>query len=174
MRARLVAGMGGCKETNGRVCGELQIQRSTMLPYGNSICEFSISYEWTISRPRLTRYCKLVLVCVPITIEECFNIDLIASLVPLCPRVIGFSHSGVHAHLGCRRNRSTHAQHSVSVRRGEPKDIQALGWCPGSVVFFLQLFLRIVHKQTQRIFPIRDLLQSNFCTLPKISSEDVN
>jgi hypothetical protein len=145
-----------------------------MLSNGNDSCEFLIRYELTLYRPRLTRYCKLVLVGVPITIEEWFNVDLIASLFPLCPRCIGFPHSGVHAYLGCRRNKSTRAQHSMSVRRGESKDRQALGWRPGSVIFFLQFFLYIVHKQAQRILPIWELLQSNFCTLPEISSEDVN
>jgi hypothetical protein len=62
----------------------------------------------------------------------------------------------------------------VSVPKGELKDIQALDWCPGLVVFFLQFFLHIFNKQTQRIFPIWDLLQSNFCTLPEISIEDMN
>jgi hypothetical protein len=145
-----------------------------MLSNGNDIYDFSIRHDRTICGPRLTRYYKLVLVGVPIIVEERSNVDLIASLLPLCPRWIGFPHADIHAHLGCRRNKSIHAQHSVSVRRGESKDIQVFGWCPDSVVFFLQFFLHIVHKQTQRIFPIWDLLQSNFCTLPEISSEDVN
>jgi hypothetical protein len=105
-----------------------------MLSNSQDICDRSIRYERAISRPRLTRYCKLVIFSVPIVIKEQSNVDLIAGLYPLCPWWIGFPHSGVHMHLGCRRNRSTHSSHLLIACRRESRTY--MGWAGVQVRLF--------------------------------------
>ena len=48
-------------------------------------------------------------------------------------------------------------------------DIRALCWCPGVVVSHLYFYLHIFYKQPQRIRPIWDVLQCNFCMLVEMS-----
>ena len=43
----------------------------------------------------------------------------------------------LHAHLGCRRNISTHTKPSICVYSEETRDIRALGWCPGPITILL-------------------------------------
>ena len=63
----------------------------------------------------------------------------------------------------------------MSVSIGNRKDIQALCWCPGVIVFHLLYFsLPIVYRQPQRIRPIWDVLQCDFCMLTKMSGMDAN
>ena len=76
--------------------------------------------------------------------------------------------------LGCRRNTSIHAHPLISVCIGELVDIQALCWCPGVIVFPLYFSLHIFYKQLQRIRPIWNVLQCDFCMLAKMSGMDVN
>ena len=63
----------------------------------------------------------------------------------------------------------------MSVRIGGRRDIRALCWCPGVIVFHLYFSrLFIVYKQPQRICPIWDVLQCYFCMLAQMSGVDVN
>ena len=62
----------------------------------------------------------------------------------------------------------------MSVRNEEIRDIRALYWCPGVIVSLLYFSLQIIYKQPQRIRPIWDVLQFNFCMLAKMSGLDVN
>ena len=84
------------------------------------------------------------------------------------------SHSDLSADLGCRRNISIYAHPLVSGRIGEIRDILALHWCPGVVVFPLYFALHIFYKQAQRILSIWDVLQCDFCMLAGMSGVDVN
>ena len=83
-------------------------------------------------------------------------------------------HSDLSADLGCRRNISIHVHPPLSVRIGEIRDIQALCWCPDVIVFPLYLSLHIFYEQPQRIRPIWDVLQCDFCMSAKMSGIDVN
>src|SRR5258706_3991417 len=78
------------------------------------------------------------------------------------------------ADLGCRRNISIHEHPPMSVRIGEIRDIRALYRCPGVIVSHLYFSLRIFYKQPQRIRPIWDVLQCDFCVLARMSRMDVN
>ena len=49
----------------------------------------------------------------------------------------------------------------------------ALSRCPGVIVFHLYFSLPVVYEQSQRIRPIRDVLQCDFCMLGKMSGVDV-
>src|SRR5258706_11600767 len=69
------------------------------------------------------------------------------------------------ADLGCRRNISIYAHPLVSGRIKEIRHVLALCWCPGVVVFPTQFALHIFYKQPQRILPIWDVLQCDFCML---------
>ena len=62
----------------------------------------------------------------------------------------------------------------MSVRIGNIKDIQALYWCPGVIVVPLYFSLHIFYKQPQRIRPIWDVLQCDFCMSADVSGMDVN
>ena len=66
-----------------------------------------------------------------------------------------------------------HAHQPMSVRIGEVRDIQALCWCPGVIVSHLYFSLHIFYKQPQRIRPIWDVLQYDFCMLAIVSGMDV-
>ena len=57
---------------------------------------------------------------------------------------------------------------------GKMRDILALDWCPGVVVFHLQLALHISYKQPQRISPMWNVFQYDFCMLGEMSGMDVN
>ena len=83
-------------------------------------------------------------------------------------------HSDLSADLGRRRSISIHANPPISVRIGETRDIRALCWCPGVDVSHLYFSLHIFYKQPQRIRPIWDVLQCDFCMLVKMSGMDVN
>ena len=83
-------------------------------------------------------------------------------------------HLDLSPDLGGWRNISIHTRPLVSVRMRETKDILALCWCPGVVVFLLEFFLHIFYKQPQRILSIRDILQCDFCMVAKMSDMDVN
>jgi hypothetical protein len=78
-------------------------------------------------------------------------------------------HSDLSADLGGWRNISIHAHPLMSVRMRKRKDILALCWCPGEVVFRLQFFLHIFYEQPQRILPILNALQCDFCMLAEMS-----
>ena len=62
----------------------------------------------------------------------------------------------------------------MSLRIGEIRDIRALYWCPGVMVTHMYVYLNIIYKQSQRIRPIWDVLQCDFCMLTKMSGMDVN
>ena len=70
----------------------------------------------------------------PILIKWLSGVDLFDILVLLRPRQISTLDLGLYTHMGCRRNVSTYAQASVSVRSEETDDIQALDWRPAPVV----------------------------------------
>jgi len=84
---------------------------------------------------RLTGYRGLVRFGGLILIEKFLEVNQLASLFLLRPRSMTPLHLDLHAHLGSRRNTSTCALDSDSVRGEEIRDIRALGWCPGPVVF---------------------------------------
>ena len=83
-------------------------------------------------------------------------------------------HSDFSADLCRWRNISIHAHPLVSVHVGKIKDILALCWCPGVLVFLLQFSLHIFYKQPQRILPIWNVLQCDIYMLAGMSSVDVN
>ena len=83
-------------------------------------------------------------------------------------------HSDLSADVGYWRKISIYANTLVSVRIGERRDIRVLCWCPGVVVFPLYCSLHIFYKQPQRILPIWNVLQCNFCLLAGMSGVDVN
>ena len=62
----------------------------------------------------------------------------------------------------------------MSVHIVEIRDIRALYWCPGVIASLLYFSPRIFYKQPQRIRPIWDVLQFDFCMLAKMSGMDVN
>jgi len=62
----------------------------------------------------------------------------------------------------------------VSARIWGIRDIRALCQCPGVVVFPLYFSLHIFYNQPQRILPIWNILQCNFCLLAEMSGVDVN
>ena len=62
----------------------------------------------------------------------------------------------------------------MGIRIGEIKDIRALCWCPCVIVSHLYFFLDIFYEQPQRIRPIWDVLQCDFCMLAKMSGMDVD
>ena len=77
------------------------------------------------------------------------------------------THADLNADLGCRRNVSIHEHTPMSVRIAEIWDIRALCWCPGVIVFPLYFSLHIFYKQPQRIRPIWNVIQYDFCVLAK-------
>ena len=62
----------------------------------------------------------------------------------------------------------------MSVRIGKIRDIRALCWYPGVIVCHLNFSLHIFYKQPQRIRPIWDVLQCDFCMVAEMSDMDVN
>jgi len=100
----------------------------------NDLCA-SLSDVSGLVETTLTRYCKLVAVRGPIVIEKLLDVDQYASLFLLRPWEVAALHLNLHTHLGCRRNIAIYAQGSASVHSEESKDIRALRWCPGPVVF---------------------------------------
>jgi len=64
-------------------------------------------------------------------IEELLKVDHFAIMPLLRPKSDIVVYVDLRADLRCRRNISTYAQSSVSVRGEEIQDIRALGWCPG-------------------------------------------
>ena len=83
-------------------------------------------------------------------------------------------HVDLHAHLGGRRNTSTDAHALESVGCEKTKDIRALAWRPGLVVFHLQLYLYIFDKQPELIDQIWVVLDCDFCMLPEMSCVDLD
>ena len=71
----------------------------------------------------------------PIIIEEFLEVDHLSSPSFLHPPEMSPVHLNLDVQLGSRRNISAYAQASVSVCGEERRDPQALGWCPGLVVF---------------------------------------
>jgi len=63
-------------------------------------------------------------------------------------------HLDLRVDLGGWKNTSAYRRLSANVRSGESRDIRALDWCPGPVVFRLYFFLLIFYKQPQRTLPI--------------------
>jgi hypothetical protein len=83
----------------------------------------------------------------------------------------------LYAHMGCRRNISVYEQASmtsVSARSEQTEDIRALDWCPGVVLFPLQLYRLTSYIQHQLILQIWDILHNDFLLLPEVSSMDLN
>ena len=54
------------------------------------------------------------------------------------------------------------------------RDIRALCWRPGVIVYFLYLSLHILYKQPKRICPIWNILQCDLCVLANMSGMEVN
>jgi hypothetical protein len=78
-----------------------------------------------------------------------------------------YLHSDLSVYPGGWRKTSIHAHPLMSVFIGKIKDILALCWCPGVVVFLLQFILHIFYIQPQRILPIWNVLQRDFYMLAK-------
>ena len=83
-------------------------------------------------------------------------------------------HSDLSPDIGCWRNDSIHTYLLVSARNEETRDIRALSWRPGLVVFPLYFPLHIFYKQPQRILQIWNVFQYDICALAEMSSMDVN
>ena len=81
-------------------------------------------------------------------------------------------HSDLNADLGCRRDVSIYAYPLVSARIVGLIDIRALCWCPG-VIVFPQFCVHVFDKQPQRIVPIWDVLECDFCMLVRMSGTDI-
>ena len=77
-----------------------------MLPNGNGgwipLCE----RDELAGDPRLTRYHELVLVGVPIFIEQSLKVDDLVRLMGFRPKTTPL-HMDLYAHFGCRRYTST-------------------------------------------------------------------
>ena len=71
----------------------------------------------------------------PVITEYSIKVDNFVRLSVLCPNGMTDLHSEHSVDLGGWRNLSIHAHRLISVRMGEMKDILALCWCPGEVVF---------------------------------------
>ena len=67
-------------------------------------------------------------------------------------------HSDLSADLGRWGDISIHAHPPLSVRIEELRDILALCWCPGVIVFLLQFSLHIFYEQPERKLPIWNVL----------------
>ena len=118
---------------------------------------FSISCQRAGWWSQLTWYRELALGRSPVLIENPLKVGRFARLSVLRPKCMTAFYFDLDAHLGCRRNSSTHAYHSTSVRSGEPRNIRALDWCPGPVVSGPQCSLFIFYEQPQRIPRIQDI-----------------
>ena len=65
------------------------------------------------------------------------KVDNFARLSVLCENRVTALHLDLNADLGYWGDISIHADPPMSVRIGEIKDILALCWCPGMIVFLL-------------------------------------
>lgn len=165
--------MGSCKETNRSVCREFQFQRAAITSNDHNLCAF-LSDIRTGCRLRLTLYREFVGCGGPIIIEEILEIDFLASLFLLRPRQMTTLHLDLQAHLRCRSDVSTYEQNLGSLLSEETRGIRAFGWCPGQVVFPLQVSLLISYKQPQRILHPWDVFQCDFCMLPEMNGMDLD
>ena len=64
---------------------------------------------------------------------------------------------------------SLHTHKVQSVCSEERTGILALGWCPGLRARLLYFSLLVFYKESQRILPIWDVFQGDFCMVTKIS-----
>ena len=64
------------------------------------------------------------------------KVDDFARLSVLCQKSMTALHSDLSADLGCWKDISIYAHPPMSVRIEETRDIRALCWCPGVIVFF--------------------------------------
>ena len=71
----------------------------------------------------------------PVFTEEFMKVDDVARLSVLCPKRMTAPHSDPSADLGCRRYIPIYECPLLRVRIVEIRDILALYWCPGVVVF---------------------------------------
>ena len=106
--------------------------------------------------------------------KRLLNVDLFDILDFLRPMKVTALDLNFDAQIRCRRNISVYAQGSVSVTSEVAEVVQALGWCPGPVVFPLYLYLLTPYKQHQLIPQIWDILHNDFLSVPEMSDMDVN
>ena len=109
-----LAGVGNCKDTDGRVCRELKLQVPIVLSNGNGLCASirNLRARWWW---RLTGYCEFVLGGAPIIIEKSLDVDDVALLSYLRPKGMASPHLDLRVYLGKQTNISTHAQSSECV-----------------------------------------------------------
>ena len=105
----------------------------------------------------------------PILIERLLNVDIFDIPALLCPRQMTVLDLNLYADMRCRRDISIYAHASVSGCSEETEDIRASDWCPGLVVFALQLYGLTSYKQHQRILQIWDIFHNDFLLVFDIS-----
>ena len=94
--------------------------------------------------------------------KRLLNVDLLHILDFLGPMKVTALDLDFDAQIRRRRNISIYAQASLSVSNEGTGDVRALDWCPGPVVFPLQLYLLTLDKQHQLILQIWDILHNDF------------
>ena len=135
------------KGTNSTICGELHFQRATVLSNDNRLYPVRSALCRLASENRLTRYGELLIARAPVITKGSMRVDDFARLSILCPNRTAAFHSDLNPDLGCRGNISIYAHALMSGRIGKIRDILALRWCPGLVVFPLHFALHIFYKQ---------------------------
>ena len=73
----------------------------------------------------------------PVITEESINVDYFAPLSVRCPNGMAALHSDLSVDLGYWRDIPIHAHPPVSVHIGVIRDILALCWYPGVIIFLL-------------------------------------
>ena len=85
----------------------------------------------------LTLYGEFMIIRAPIVIEKALYVNDFVRLSARRLKQIAAHSLYLHAHLGCRRNISTHTGYSLCVYGEKTRDTQALGWCPDAVTILL-------------------------------------
>ena len=102
----------------------------------NDLCS-SVRHERTNQSLQLTFYSKFLIYGAPIVIEKALYVNDFVRLSARRLKQIAAHSLYLHAHLGCRRNISTHTGYSLCVYDEKTRDTQALGWCPDAVTILL-------------------------------------
>ena len=110
---------------------------------------------------QLTLYGEFTIFGAPIVIEKVLYVNDFVRLSARCLKRIAADSLDLHAHLGYRRNTSTHTGPSVCVYNETARDIRELGWCPDAVTI-PQFYFLVSVKQLQPISRICIILQCDF------------
>ena len=121
---------------------------------------------------QLTLYGEFTIFGAPIVIEKALYVNVFVRLSARCLERIDADSLDLDAHLGCRRNTSTHTGPSVCMHNETTRDIRALGWCPDAVTI-PQFYFLVSVKQFQPIPHICSILKCDFYITYGIS-DDLN